>query len=343
MALTPGSDSQGAESQVGVDEEPTKTAGSECSTPASAGSGDQVSTSDAALRHNTPAADPALSGTPLGDDSRELDTTTFHSHAVQLLPSEPNGTWRTQVSYAVTSPSKSAPTLREVYQGHGPQLDVPTLLHRLKETAKGRKDNVEGWLNQTLADQDLGEKHNGLMRSLRVPSMPNMRQIGLAVDAMSEFGQSLRKRRSESELLEKFRYDKYIFAEVVCRKAERALIEQGICKKWQLQCKNYVQLQHAMLVALLRTSTRIQQAYMNMPLFRAQPQWIAKRETKVWRLELDVGVVGVEVGPVTDRSLIELGFIDTEFELPESCGCAPIADIDRQAQGVEDEWQLLEA
>ena len=54
-------------------------------------------------------------------------------------------------------------------------------------------------------------------------------------------------------------------------------------------------------------------------------------------MELDVGKVGVEVGSVTDRSLIELGPIDTGFELPESCGCAPIIDIDRQAEGVDDE------
>ena len=133
-----------------------------------------------------------------------------------------------------------------------------------------------------------------------------------------------------------------MFAEIVCRKAQRALIEQGICKEWQMQCDRNVHLQHDMQAALLHTFVSVHQSYTDVPLFRARPQWVAERETKVWRLELDVGVVGVEVGPVTDRSLIELGFIDTGFELPESCGCAPITDIDRRAQDVEDEWQLLE-
>jgi hypothetical protein len=98
-----------------------------------------------------------------------------------------------------------------------------------------------------------------------------------------------------------------------------------------------------MQTALLHTFTRIQQAYPDVPLSRAQPQWIAEREKKVWCLELDVGKVGVEVGPVTDRCLIELGPIDTGFELPESCGCAPMIDIDGKVQGVDDEWQILEA
>jgi len=84
-----------------------------------------------------------------------------------------------------------------------------------------------------------------------------------------------------------------------------------------------------MQTALMHTFTQIQQAYKDVPLFHARPEWFAGREKKVWRLKLDVSKVGVEVGPVTDRSLIELGPIDTGFEFPESCGCASITDIDR--------------
>ncbi|KAJ4374603.1 hypothetical protein N0V86_007473 [Didymella sp. IMI 355093] len=234
----------------------------------------------------------------------------------------------------MTSSSEIAPTLREVFKEH---------LFQLKEKAKGHRDDLKVWLDQSSANQDLDDIDDRVWRSVSIPSMPSIRQIDRAVDAVSEIAQSLRKRHSESELLQKLRDDKYIFAEVVCRKAQRALVEQGICKKWQFRFEDDVRLQHGMQTALLQTFTRIQQAYKNLPLFRARPQWIAQRESKAWRMELDVGVVGVEVGPVTDRSLIELGCIDTGFELPKSYGSAPITETDRQIQSVDDEWQLLEA
>jgi hypothetical protein len=337
--LNDGESSQGADSWIGVDEERVKTPESGNSTPVSASSESQESISRHFLQYNTPIVDSALSGTTIANVSYSSDAATSSSHAVHLLPSEPNGTWRSQVSYAMTSSSEIAPTLREVFKEYLFQLDLGMLM----EKAKGHRDDLKVWLNQSFANQDLDEIHDRVRRSMSIPSMPNMRQIDWAVDAVSEIAQSLRKRYSESELLEKLRDDKYIFAEVVCRKAQHALVEQGICKKWQLQCENDVRLQHGMQTALLQTFTRIQQAYMNVPLFRARPRWIAQRESKAWRLELDVGVVGVEVGPVTDRSLIELGCIDTGFELPESRGSAPITDTDRQTQSVEDGWQLLEA
>lgn len=341
--LTPGESSQGAESWIDIDEEPIKLLKSECSTPASASSDDQESISHTEMRCNTPTADPASRSTTFAKDSHTLDTVTFPSHAVHLLPSKPNGTWRTQVSYAVTNPTESASTLRETLEQHAHELNVPTLVCNLKQVIEDRKDDYGGRLNQALIDYDLVEIHDRIRGLVTVPSMPSMRELVHAVDTVTEIAQSLRKRRSESEPLEQYRDDKYIFAEIVGRKAQRALIEQGICKEWQLQCEGHVQLQHAMQAALMHTFTRIQQSYAGVPLFRAQPQWTAKREAKVWRLELDVGVVGVEVGPATDRSLIELGSIDTCFDLPESCGCATLKDVDRQVQGVEDEWQLLEA
>lgn len=135
---------------------------------------------------------------------------------------------------------------------------------------------------------------------------------------MADVAESFRKSRSDPDLLKEFKNDKYMFAKILSQRAQRALVEQSICKKWQLQCKDYPQLQHAMQAALLHTFTDIQQAHVGVPLFRAQPKWIIEREKKVWRLEVDVGKAAVEVGPVSDRSLIELDPIDTGLKLPES-------------------------
>ncbi|KAF3038274.1 hypothetical protein E8E12_001660 [Didymella heteroderae] len=289
---------QTANSWIGTGENSVRTPES-YSTPASTSSKEQGPTLGPALRNNTRASDPATSGTACPNGLYELDATTFPFYAFHLLPSEPNGTWRNQFSYAVRSPIKSTPTLLEVLER---QLDIPPLFKKLEREVEDRKDDLESLISQTFADFDFAEAHS-----------------------------------------QQYRDDNHSLAEVVGRKAQRALVEQGICKEWQLKCGGYLKLQNVLHEALLSTFTRTQENYVGMPLFRADPQWVAERDKKVWRLEFDIGKVGVEVGPVTDRSLIELGSIDTGFELPESCGCAPIADIDRRIHIVDDEWHLLEA
>ncbi|KAF2628089.1 hypothetical protein BU25DRAFT_457952 [Macroventuria anomochaeta] len=342
-SLTPEQGFKGADSWVDIDEEHTTIPASDCSITKFACSGDSKHILRADSRCNTPTTDPALSGTTLTTDSHTLDMVTFPSHATHLLPSEPNGTWRTQVSYTLKNPSEPASTFREALEQHAHELDVPSFLHKLEQVAEERKDEFSEWLNQTLANYDLVEMHNRVRRLVPVISMPNMRQLDYAVDTVTEIAQSLRKRRSESDLLQCHQDDKYIFAQIIGEKAHRALIEQGICEKWQFLDGGHSKMQQIMQSTLMHTFTRIRQLYENVPLFRAKPCWTANREKKVWRLELDVGVVGVEVGPVADTSLVELGFIDTSFELPESYACVSIADIERQVEDAEDEWQLLEA
>ncbi|KAF3041006.1 hypothetical protein E8E11_005230 [Didymella keratinophila] len=225
----------------------------------------------------------------------------------------------------MTSSNESAPTLQDVSKQYWPELDFQTLYYKLRVVARNTKDDLEGYMNQKLAGTDLVDIHDRIRRTASNLSLPNKRQINRAfdqgVDAVTEVAQLLKEDRSESELLEDFKHDKYI--KVSARSGSFNVT--------------------AMQTALMHTFTQIQQAYKDVPLFHARPKWIEGREKKVWRLELDVGKVGVEVGPVTDRSLVELGLIDACFECLESCGCASITDIDRQVEGVDDEWQLLEA
>ncbi|KAF1360748.1 hypothetical protein EJ07DRAFT_71896, partial [Lizonia empirigonia] len=270
------------------------------------------------------------------------DTVTFPPYATHLLPSEPNGTWRTKVCHAITHSNEAASIFRQVLEQHAHELDVTTFLHKLEQIAEDIKDNVNDWLNQTFADCDLVEMHNRVRRLLPVTSMPDKRQAERAIDAVADIARSLQKRRSDTSLPEAVQGDMYTFARLVGQKAHRSLIEQGICKEWQFLSEEHAQLQHVMQLALMRTFTHIQDLHQDVPLSQAKPQWVVDRAENVWRLELDVGVVGIEVGPESDCSLIELGFIKTGFVLPESYGCVSIADLDRQAQDVEDDWQLLE-
>jgi len=125
--LIAGESSQGARSSNGVAQAPDQTSGSGYSTPASASSGDEETISHQAVHYNTPINHSASSDAPIAHDPYGLDATTFPHHAVYLLPSEPNGTWRTQASYAMTSSSESAPTLQDVAKRYWPELDFQTL------------------------------------------------------------------------------------------------------------------------------------------------------------------------------------------------------------------------
>ncbi|KZM24819.1 uncharacterized protein EKO05_0003508 [Ascochyta rabiei] len=319
---------------VNTDEESTKAPVSKPSSPISVYSD---------LRCNTPTTDPDLNGPIFSTESHFLDTVTFSPHATHLLPSEPNGTWRNRTSHAIKNPSEAATTLREVLEQYTHEFDVAILLQKLEQAAEDSKDDMNDWLNQTFADHDLVEMHHQVRQLVPVLSMPSMRQLDSALDAVTEIAQSLRKHRSQPDLLNDAQGDKYAFARIISQKARHALVEQGICKNWQFMGEELADLNSAMPSALMHTFVRIQRLYENLPLFQAKPLWLANHPKKIWRLELDVGIVGVEVGPESDRSLVELGSVDTGFELPESSGCISIVDLDRQVQTVEDEWQLLES
>lgn len=327
-----------ADSWVNVDEELVSILPSAYSVPSCVCSDDSACVSRADERCSTPTSGSALKSATLANDSYNLDTTTFSPHATHLLPSDSNGTWHDQ---ALHNPSETVFTFREVLKRHAYERDIPTLLHKLEQLAGDRNDDINEWLNQTFVDCDLVETHNRARRLVPVLSMPNMRQIDHVVNTVTDLVQSLRMRRSEPELLHIHR-DKYTFARCVGKQARFALIEQGVCKEWQFLSEEHAKMLHFMDTALMYTFTRIHKLHTHVPLDRAKPRWIPDQDLHVWRLELDVGVVGVEIGPESDRSLIELGYIDTGFSLPESCGCVYIADVDRRVQVVEDEWQLLD-
>lgn len=198
-------------------------------------------------------------------------------------------------------------------------------------------------MNQKLAGKDLSELYDRIWRAVPIPSVPNLRKIDQVLPTMPELGQSLRKGYSDSDLLKVFKNDKYLLPDIWSQQVKGTLIEQDICKKRQLQCKGNLQLQHIVQADL---STEHWHAYvrlLGMCECVYKLIWTAEREKQVWRLELDLGKVGIKMRPATARSLTGIGPIDTEFELPESRGCAAIVHIDCQAQDVDDEWQLLEA
>lgn len=325
----------GIGSSVDVHEEPTMT-----SAPNRSGDFNSVLYTDPQCYAFT--TNPASNGKTLTAGLQDLDANAFLPHATHLVPSERNGTWRAQACYALRNYSGPGSTLHRVLEHDADELNVFTLLPKLKHLAKDQAENFENWLNRSLANYDMVEMHNQVRCLVPVISMPSIRQLDQVVDNVTGFVQSLPKNHPGPELSESVQKDKHTFAEFMAQKACRGLIREGICKEWQFLTEEHAKLQYVMQLALIRTFTCIRHFCKGVPLFRAKPQWVPDREKKVWRLELDAGVVGVEVGPVTDVSLVQLGFIDTGFELPESCGCATITELDRQDQEVENEWQLLE-
>jgi hypothetical protein len=90
---------------------------------------------------------------------------------------------------------------REALKQHAHELDVPTLLHKLEQVSEECKDSINDWSNQKFADYDLVEMHDQVRRLVPVIPKSNMRQVDQTVDTVTEVVQSLRKRRSEPELL----------------------------------------------------------------------------------------------------------------------------------------------
>ncbi|KAJ8112908.1 hypothetical protein OPT61_g4836 [Boeremia exigua] len=267
-------------------------------------------------------------------ETSPLDANTIWPHPIGALSVKPKTTWHTQASIP-GNPYKLASMFRGVVKQGVNQLDIPQVLHRLEQTACECKEAAQGWISQKFANYDKGETH-GCLKSL-IPTIPNpdIRQSGYATDTVAEIARSLRHQHLDLELLQTHPDDKYIFAHVVSRKAECALIEQGICKEWQLIGRKQREIRRAIRFSLLYTFTRTRQLYTGVPFHQAKPQWLADQEKHAWRLDLDVGRVGVEVGPISDRSLIELGVISTGFELPMCPGCASILDSDHRYQAVQ--------
>jgi hypothetical protein len=334
--LTPDENSVYSDSWVDVEQLPELSPFGH-SGPASVYSGLSTYISRADLNRNTPTIDPTASVDIPATEWQDLDTNTFPPHATHLLPSEPNGTWRTQTGYAMKNPIETASKVRQVIKQQTHEHNMQSLRHQLEQVAEAPKDRVEEWLNRTLADCDLVEMHHRVRGLVPVLSTPNIRQVDHVVEALGEMVQSLGTRRSEPELL-----DKYTFARIIGHEARKALIEQGICKEWQFLSKEHEKLQDSMHAALVQTYIRTKQSPKDVSLVQAKPRWIADRERNVWWLELDVDAIDVGVNPETDVSVVELGFVSTGFSLPESCSCVSLADLERGIQPVDKGWQLLE-
>ncbi|KAH6633177.1 hypothetical protein C7974DRAFT_452388 [Boeremia exigua] len=283
-----------------------------------------------------------LNDTTVVTDSHTLDTLTFPIHAIHLLPSRPNGRWHAQVRYILRHAGESASISRASLDRLTRELDMPHLVHRLERAAEDRKDEFNRWLNMAFANYDLVAMHNRVQGLIPTVTVPNMRQLEYAIETAADIAQSLRKQHSQPELVKNYLDDRNLFAHTIGRKAKRALIEQGICRKWQLEGELNGNILDAMHFSLIHIFTQIQQFRRYVPLSQAVPRWVANREKKVWCLELDVGRIGIEIGSPSDRSFVELGNLKTGFEIPESIGCLSVLDFDRRTETVEDEWQLLE-
>lgn len=276
--------------------------------------------------------------------SQALDTNTFPVHGVHLLPSEPNGTWYTQARIRLEGFNGASWTPGLILEQFAHNLDNTNLSRTIEKIAGDCKDSANDWLNKTLAGHDLVETHGRVQRFIPsiCTSMPSFRSLEKALDSVTDIAQSIRICHSDTDLLAAQPIDKYGFALDIGRKAEHALLEQGICKPWQFTSQEYMDVRKDMHLSLMYTFTQTKQLHENISLHHAKPNWVPDRQKKAWHLELDIDHVAVEVGSSADRSLLELGSIDTGFEISELHACAPLVDLDRQDQPVEDDWQLLE-
>jgi hypothetical protein len=125
-------------------------------------------------------------------------------------------------------------------------------------------------------------------------------------------------------------------------KARTALVKQRICREWQvMSSRENAKWQRALDEALMRVFVAEKGAFGVAQLYGMTPVWVADAASKMWRLELDAGLVEIVVkfgsgeseGACEEKRVC----LPVDFGLPEDAESMRIADIEHEV--VDDgEW-----
>jgi hypothetical protein len=154
----------------------------------------------------------------------------------------------------------------------------------------------------------------------------------------------------------------WLFASRMGEKVRRSLVEQGVCKRWEVvPTRNNLEWQTALNQALVSVLEQLNplpsadgsaQNHMfryngtEIPfrqLMDMEPTWVADRSGKSWSLEFDTLVVNVSCVGGEVRDIHE--HIQTGFQLPECAVSVSVEDwyrCRRETRTVDEEWELME-
>ncbi|KAF2125774.1 hypothetical protein P153DRAFT_252540, partial [Dothidotthia symphoricarpi CBS 119687] len=258
---------------------------------------------------------------PVPSNNPVLDTITFPPHA-SSIPSHPNGTWRTSTRHALQHPRETASSV-----GEACTLDVAALRSRLEDIADTASEDLTARLNRAFEGRDLIEMHHRVVGCVPAARMPETRHVSRVVDAVSDAAQDLavRERVSSAYLGTELQGDKWAFARIMSLSARRALVRCGICWEWQVaHSRQNLGWQGELYSSLADVFTREKMYKGVAHLFEMKPVWTADRAGKVWRLELDTGLMEVSVDGERDGLREMPVCVQTGFEFLEEWGCISI-------------------
>jgi hypothetical protein len=276
--------------------------------------------------HTSP---PLTSSTP-------WDISTFPDTS-NLLPPSSNGDWRNIAAHGLKYPRVTASVINET-------LTWPYLRNKLVDAADNVAESLQDSVNRAFEGQDLPAMHDKALKMVPSISMPTSMQIGRSMDAISDSVMSFTKLiRSETRFLdEDLLGDHLSFAHHMGMKARKALINQGICHKWQVMpSRETIEWQRELDTALARLFMTEKASFTVAQLFAMTPIWTGAVASKVWRLKLDTGMVEVVVEVESDEFEEERICLLAEFELQESVGCISVVDVQRGVLD-EDGWMVVE-
>jgi hypothetical protein len=148
--------------------------------------------------------------------------------------------------------------------------------------------------------------------------------------------------KEETFLDEELASDHLAFARHVGAKARRKLVQQGVCREWQVvPSRGTMQWQARLDHALVKLFREHKGAFSIEQLFKMTPIWIGDADSETWRLQLDTGLVDIVVEAEGDNFEEKAVYLEIGFELPECCGCVRIADYER-AGIVAGEWMAID-
>ncbi|KAF1842904.1 uncharacterized protein K460DRAFT_407283 [Cucurbitaria berberidis CBS 394.84] len=268
-----------------------------------------------------------------------FDTATFPAESY-LLPSDRNGTWRTEAIHALQRPSETAVSIHR----HASELNWPTCRNKVQDLADAASDGLNSRLNQALEGHDVVELGNRVVELIPSVSMPSIRRLGQTIDSVSDIARSLvERRKSETDFLDQeLQGDQWAFARIMSTKARKALVKQRICQESQVTPNQITSpWQDHLNSALAATFTREKESFSTTSLFSMTPVWSADAVNKTWRLELDTGLTSIEVDSATDGYTEQPVRVAVSFELPESCGSLILAEVERAVVDSESEWMMV--
>lgn len=261
---------------------------------------------------------PTRPSSQISSDS-SWDVSTFPETS-NLLPEEQNGTWRTGAVHAFKHPSTTVSSVNK-------KLKWPHVRSKISNAAEIASDILQDCLNHAFDGHDLPAVHDKILNLVPSVSLPTTIQVIRSMDAISDSAVALIKRsRSDAALLdEEVVSDHLAFAHHMGLEARKALVRQGICHEWQiLPTRPTITWQAQLDAALSRLFTAEKSTFSVSRLFSMKPVWTGDAVSKVWRLELDTGLVEVVVDPECDELKDKSVCLGVVFELPESAGCLQV-------------------